>query len=219
MEKPPASTISLPTPRVYTVTHASNTYDFRLFSPASVSKATYYIDNNVLRPSAPDVAVRLGHDSSSPIVAAARFHLFHSDFHACIGDPTDAGKDARPAHFEKVEKLSRGLMHSRYGFALDGAKYMWVRFYSGHGEAEAEASALSMGNMRLVQDEGSEGETVVAVYISASYRSVKKKGTLEVAAGTSVDVERFVVASIMGILEKQRRRRAGSVKTPGRENV
>lgn len=153
----------------------------------------------------PDIVLHIGDNKSSPVMAAAKFKTFSSNFRICLGDPNDSIN----TEWEDVV-CEDTLKHAVYAFSLrtpavsslDAGpsmrkKFMWKRTH----DSSLGAKKLSNRNFKLVDLAGN----VLAVFLHA--RSLGgEKGTLEWKVEPSPEEEVGCLLVFAGIFEKIRRR-------------
>jgi len=172
----------------------------------SDGQAVYYIDFSRLTHQ-PDVEVHAGNGPESPIVAMARFRWSRHLQLGLVGT-----SDPNSMIWEKMRNTSV-FSHSQYRFEVadNGGRrrgFLWKRIHNERYSVEGILSKMSVENFKLV-DEATG--TVLAFYLDDSVRSWRKKGRLQILAGTWADKNQTIVAlGICGLLEKVKRRIQGN---------
>lgn len=154
-----------------------------------------YVDNSLWTPGKPDLTFHAGPDDRARVVAACKFIHFSRDFRVGLGDPQD------PNGMTWEELSCQNLLRA--------SKYrLEVTITSGGGASRRpflwKRTALSHDH-ELIDEQ--TGETV-AQFDNSTF-SISKTGKLYIHKDYGRDFELMVLATAIGMIEKQRRRQSG----------
>ncbi|PYH42219.1 uncharacterized protein BP01DRAFT_394449 [Aspergillus saccharolyticus JOP 1030-1] len=157
-----------------------------------------------VRPRKPDLTFHAGVDDSGPIVAVAKFQHFSRSIRIGLGDPQAPGDMI----WEDLTSQSTG--HSKYRWEMEvhtngssrRQSFLWKRTHYVGLEGHTW-SRLSNRNYKLIDEQGGN---VLALFMS-NVASYKESGTLQLYVDYEGQFDLMVLATVLSLYEKARRRR------------
>ncbi|KAL3432493.1 hypothetical protein BDV09DRAFT_174059 [Aspergillus tetrazonus] len=190
--------------RLYHIYHTPIRYDYRV-SDADKNHL-YYVYNSQLTPHKADLTVHTGEDSNAPVAGVCKFLHFSRHCKIGLGDPQQAGTIVwEDLHCQNLTMtkyrwpMSVPLADGR----LERRWFLWKRTHSVGADGDSP-SAFSSRNYKLEDELTGQ---IVAVFTSSSYKSMRKNGKLQVAAGYGPDFDLMVLITSLAMYEKTRRSR------------
>jgi hypothetical protein len=198
--------------RIFNVYH---TWSFQNFIVTVPDKTPVcYVNNSIFTPGKPDLTLHAGADAKGPILAVCKFVLFSTGLKIGLGDP----KDPNAVTWEDVTRESRD--HSRYRFEMtiypsritqniarngeagERRAFLWKRTHS-VGVEDSKPWMISPCNFKMVEERTGE---LVAVFANNGFKSLKKKGKIEIVKAYGKDFDTAVILTGLAMVEKERRR-------------
>lgn len=170
--------------------------------------AIYFVDNSMINPGKADVTVRAGSGKGGNIVGVCRMRFGFGTYNIGLGDPdhTDTEWEAMKRH--------GAFKTRRWEFSMPVAEgsfkrhtFTWKRTHD-----KSVGATHSLRNKKLIDEETKE---VVAVYLTNHLKSWKKMGKLIVLRDYGEKWELMVLISLLGLIERQRRKRRTAVFAGG----
>ncbi|PGH19846.1 hypothetical protein AJ80_03763 [Polytolypa hystricis UAMH7299] len=192
----------------------------------------YYVKNSYFTPGAPDLVLHAGPDEKAPIISVCKFVLWSTDTKiGLVADPTATNPtvDESSMVWEDLSRESRD--HSKYRCEINISKspsddgvfstnddqgpspsssssferraFLWKRTHS-IGVGTSHPWKISACNFKMVDEQTGE---IVAVFANNGFKSLKKKGKLEIMKlGYGMQFEVMVLMSALALIERERRR-------------
>jgi hypothetical protein len=170
-------------------------------------EAKYHAENSMWMPGKPGVILRAGPTKEGTIAGVCRLGFGSGTLNVGLGDP-----DQNDTKWEAVKR--HGIFNKEhYEFSIpvnEGSErttFCWKRTHD-----KAIGAGLSLKNKKLIDVKTKE---VVALYLTNHLKSWRKKGKLIIYKSYGEAWELMVITSLLGLMEKQRRRRVSSMHGSG----
>ncbi|KAL4991782.1 hypothetical protein BDW68DRAFT_151305 [Aspergillus falconensis] len=197
-----SQSVDLAHSRVYHIYHTPIRYDYRI---ADADKShLYYVYNSHLTPLKSDITVHDGENSNAPVVGVCKFLHLSRHCKVGLGDPQQAGAMVwEDLHCENLTMtkyrwpMSVPLADGRH----ERRWFLWKRTRTVGADGDSP-SLFSLRNYKLIDELTGQ---VVSVFTSNSFKSVRKNGKLQVAAGYGPDFDLMALITLLAMYEKIRR--------------
>lgn len=170
----------------------------------------YRVRVSEFRPKKPDLTFHAGMDDSGPIVAVAKFQHFSRGIHIGLGDPQ------APSEMVWEDLTGQSKSHSKYRWEMEvptstgprRQSFLWKRTH--HVGLEGHTwTRLSNRNYKLVDEQSGN---ILAMFMT-NVASYKESGMLQLHVDHGQQFDLMVLATVLSLYEKARRRRQNSSTT------